>query len=637
MWLNNSLPFWAILPKLKKGMHMKMIGENLEYDGRGIDWVDFQLKINYLYERLFDSDKKRLVEYFSDKSKLTQQYLTSRKKTIEHWLSGEHGKPNSFDVSKFKVGDFRLNNKPLFTNKSFRLGNISGFKKKVESYLNNQEVHGHIKYIYFFDTKHNEQKVSHFDVFFPKQTTDDTIQLHYANMIYTGSVECFNTATYIYVKNDYDHMNFIFKISANTSKNLRVFGMANSIDDSTGKPKAFKVLLTSYLLSKEEEEKYAHKLNFSNTMLADEFSDNCVVKENYFMENFTQKIATLGRDLEHYGIEKLFSEEIYLDTILKEYKSYMKFLKKVNNNSKYFINNKTESRLFSMEGICKKKKMEVSISYFLSVENLFLLDDKNPIIENQIALIKEKKLELTYLFIVIDETLLTNNVINKIEYMEQNGITVMMSSSLNIGYSKTLFLKDENFVLFKNIHHVDDTTHATRHKKTINKVFTEQESLRKESVSFRAFMQKQNPLCGQWHYYTYGSVMDKNDCHEIKIEIRNNQVKGLFISGIHEGVVYKTKEQILLIFNNTTIKISLHGLTNSTLFRVSTIGQDIEISTSDVLVFGIFSKEKLEKENALTLLDNIYMKEEADYRLRVCDSSPRKLAEFKRNRKRIHE
>jgi hypothetical protein len=70
---------------------------------------------------------------------------------------------------------------------------------------------------------------------------------------------------------------------------------------------------------------------------------------------------------------------------------------------------------------------------------------------------------------------------------------------------------------------------------------------------------------------------------------------------------------------------------------VSAIGQDIEIPTADLLVFGIFSQERLEKEEALALLDSIYMKEEADYRLRVCDMFPRKLAEFKRKRKKINE
>jgi len=610
---------------------VERVGEKLEYDGRAIAWVDFEEKMNLLLEKLFDGEKKRLIEYFSDKKKLTPKDLISRKRTIDMWLNGKTLKANNFDVTKFKIGDLRLNNKALFTNKSFRLGSIETFKKRLDSYLDNQEVYGHIQYIYFFDTKQSEQKINCFDVSFPQDSRDNSIQLEYANMSYSGTIERFNTVTYIYLKSDYDYMNCIFKISANTSKRLRVFGMANSIDDTTGKAKAFHVLLTSYLLTKDEEEKYAHKLNFSNVMLADEFSNKCVLKENYFMENFTQKIVTLGKDLQHYGIDKSFTKDIYLDTILKEYENYMKFLEKAYKHTKYFISDKRESQLFSMKGICVDKKVEVSISYFLSVENLFLLENKNPIIETQIRLIEEDKLALTYLFVVVDVELLTTKVLEKIEYMQKSGINIKMSNSLEIGYSKLLLIKDTNFALFKFKDLVDDPTHVTRHHKTISKLALAQGLLEKESLSFEAYMEQENPLSGRWHLYNYGSAMEQNECHEILLDIKNNRVKGNFYAGHKEGVVFKTAKQVLLIFDTITIKISTSSLGES-IFRVSIISQDIDIRTADLLVFGIFSKEALKKEEIVPFLDTIHMKEEANYRLKVCDSFPRKLAEFKRSR-----
>jgi hypothetical protein len=147
-------------------------------------------------------------------------------------------------------------------------------------------------------------------------------------MVYRGTIESFNNSTYIRVKNEYDYIDFIFRISANTSKNIKAFGMALSVDDSTGRPKSFSVLLSSYLLSKEEETKYAHKLNFSNTMLADEFSQKCFLEEDYFLENFIQKVEILGRDLSHCGINKKFSENIYQNIVLEEYLNYIKLLER---------------------------------------------------------------------------------------------------------------------------------------------------------------------------------------------------------------------------------------------------------------------------------------------------------------------
>jgi len=159
------------------------VGENLEYDGRAVPWIDFQEKMNYLLTNLFNGDKRKLIEHFSDKTKLTPQYLKSRKRVIDNWLNGESLKANNFDVKKFKIGDLKLNDKALFSNKSFRLGSIANFKKRLDSYLDNQEIYGHIQYIYFFDTQNSEQKISCFDVLFPKDSSEKTIQLRYANIL----------------------------------------------------------------------------------------------------------------------------------------------------------------------------------------------------------------------------------------------------------------------------------------------------------------------------------------------------------------------------------------------------------------------------------------------------------------------
>jgi len=311
----------------------------------------------------------------------------------------------------------------------------------------------------------------------------------------------------------------------------------------------------------------------------------------------------------------------------------MKFLEKAHNHTKYFISNKKESQLFSMKDICNGEKVDVTISYFLSVENLFLLENRNPIIENQIKLTREDKLALTYLFVVVDNELLTNRVLDKIEYMEENGIKIMMSNSLNIAYSKLLLIKNTNFALFRFKDLIDDPTHVTRDYKTIEKLTLAQELLAKESLPFEEYMQKENYLSGIWNLYNYGSAIDNSTCHMTKLDIKNNRVKGIFLSGYKDGIVFKTRKQVLLIFDTITIKISKSSSTGQSIFRVSIISQDIDIRTADLLVFGIFSREAFEKEEMIPLLDTIHMREEADYRLKVADSFPRKLAEFKRSKK----
>ncbi len=602
---------------------------NLKNEMKGEIWVDFDLKMNYLLERLFDGNESKLIENFSNKNSAYNR--ANRKKTIKNWLNGSTKKPNGFDVTKFTVGDIIFNDAPLFNNKSFRLLSFKRFKERTDNYLKNREIQSHIKYIYFFDTHREVQRVVLFEVLFPDKNREEMIELRYDNIHYFGKIESFNNMTYIRVKNEYDHMNFIFKISANTAQNVKIFGVAQSVDDMTGKPKAFVTLLTSYPLEQAEKEKYAHKLNFSNTLFAENFKSNPRIKEDFFLENFAQKIDLLGEDLHHYGIDKHFSKEIYLDTVLKEYQSYIKFLTKARKHTKYFISSKRESDLFAMKGIYKGERINVTISYFLTMENLFLLDEKNPIVTQQMKLVEEGKLQLTYLFVVPDATLLNDKVVQKIEEMEQVGIEVKMSDNATIGYSKLLLIEEVDFALFKFKDLVGDPTHATRHAKTIEKLYIEQEILRRSSISLETFMKRHNPITGRWYFYAYGSAMDNRDCHEIVLDIHNNHVQGKFLSGLHEGVVHKGEDQIIFIFDNSLIKVSIPNI-NGSLFRVSSIGRDMHINHADLLVFGLLSKEPLEKSDAISLLSEIHMKEEADYRLKVSDSFPRRLAEFKSGR-----
>ncbi len=70
---------------------MKKENENRE-------WVDFGRKIVYIYEKLFDSDKEKLILYFSDLN-LPMRKQINRKKTIENWLEGKTKKPNGFHLS----------------------------------------------------------------------------------------------------------------------------------------------------------------------------------------------------------------------------------------------------------------------------------------------------------------------------------------------------------------------------------------------------------------------------------------------------------------------------------------------------------------------------------------------------------
>jgi hypothetical protein len=73
----------------------------LKKDNRSREWIDFGLKIVYIYEKLFLKDTNKLIHYFTDQS-ISVNKKRSRKKTIENWLEGKTKRPNGFHLSKFK-------------------------------------------------------------------------------------------------------------------------------------------------------------------------------------------------------------------------------------------------------------------------------------------------------------------------------------------------------------------------------------------------------------------------------------------------------------------------------------------------------------------------------------------------------
>jgi hypothetical protein len=424
-------------------------------------------------------------------------------------------------------------------------------------------------------------------------------------------------------------MHYTFKNSVNVyKKEIKVFGVAQCIDAACGEPKAYMVLLSSEKLSSYEEQRYAHKLNFSNLIIADDFSHNAVLKEECFLENFTEKIDALGRDIVHYDINKSFSKDMYFDIVLNEYKNYVKLLEKSIYHTDYLINNRTESILFSFRDLCKESHVEATIPYVLGSESISILDEKNPIMETQLELVKQNKLKLTYLFIIEDLSLLTDGIIKKIECIEQNGITVKMTDENQMIYSKILWVKDRHFAIYKMKDQIDDNVHVTKNSRLLEKLAFEIKFLNRVSIPLSSFLHQHYTLNGTWYSYAYTSKQDQNVFQLVKFEIHNNHIKAIFPSKSVEGNILKTKTYTLLMLPHSIIKI--HNINcHDKLFRISIIGKEKDMYHRDVLLFGLMSRKELTPQQVAMLLDALYQKEDEAFRVKISDQFDSTLAYFK--------
>ena len=584
-------------------------------------WVDFNAKINYIYEKMFDSNKEELILHFSDLS-LPAHKQKNRKKTIENWLK-ENGtkKPHNFILAQFKIYQYELNGEKLFKEEFFKKWPLKKFIERIDHYLeakNKCEKSNEMKYIYFFDA--TDKKLGYFKISFP---TDDKIihlssPLYTSKMTYKGTITNYKNMTYISVHNEFDYMHYIFKNNVNVyRKELKVFGVAQCVDAPTSEPKSFLALLSSTKLTKEEEKNFSHKLNFSNRMIADDFTYGCHLEKDFFLENFAEKVYSLERDIQLFTQKNSLDEDVYLDIVLKEYSSYIELLEKAIFHNDYPINHKRQSILFALEDMCKHKQAKATILYLLDSETLDILDTKNSIMEMQLKLVQHKKLSLTYLFVIQDPSLITKNILSKIHYLEQHGMQIRLTTNNQSIYSKILVVEGKDFAIYKRKNEQSDN-HVTKNATNIEALSYEVEELYKHAISLEEFRQKYYPLNGHWFHYSFTSRENSTEYQTVEFDITNSSVVAKFPTKVRFGSILQTEEYTLLLLKESLLKIHNINLCDK-LFQVSIIGKEKNVHHRDVLLFGLLSREALSDETIKLLLESIHQKSDQEFRLKISD------------------
>jgi len=594
------------------------------------DWIEFSAKIVYLYEKLFNGDKNLLIEQFSNISSSKKIY--SRKKTIENWLKGQTKKPNGFNLKNFKIYEYTLNGKPLFSERAFQYWSLDSFKEHIDLYLleeQNFDIPNEMRYIYFFST--TEKRLSYFEIKYNNPENSSMIQLtspiYTSSATYYGKLETHNSMTYISVENSFDRLNYIFKNNVEYyKKELKIFGVSQSVDAPTREPKMNLALLTSSKLTKEEERKFSHKLNYSNLVIADDFETSSLLERNYFLENFSQKIYQLNRDIYNYSKNTPSEKEMYFDIILQEYHSYIKLLEKSLYHDDYPINHRRQSILLALEEMCEYQKATATILYLIDAESVNILDSKNAIMEMQLKLVKAGKLTLNYLFLIDDLSIMSQAVLERIHFLETHGINVKLNCKNQNIYSRILVVKDKDFALYKRVNEHNDNQ-VTRSASTIESLNYLVDEVSKSSINLETFLKEQYPLNGTWYHYILTYRRGEESYKRIEIKIENSHFKTKSPRENSKGQLLKKTKYTLLLGENSLLKIQNIFLKES-IFRVSIIGEERKMPNKDILLYGLMSRVKLKEKEIIPLLKAINRLEEREFRLRISNDFDSLLAEF---------
>jgi len=591
-------------------------------------------------EKLFKNNKERLIANFFAEPK-DEQERQKQLKTINNWLSGNSKKPYKFYLENFKIYDYTMSDgSPLFYSRDiFESWSIEEFEKRVNNYLNlkkeNSTLEERMKYIYYFDL--DKEVLNYYELSFPNAHKPYEVNLFANqltnNMLYQGEMIEFQSTLYITVKNEFDYMQFIFENFATVfNQEVRVFGTAQCKDYITRKPKAYMVLLSSSLLTKEEEQQYQHKLNRSNLLMAQPFTRQTTKNRTFLVENFAKKIRALAQDIEPYKEE----QEFYTKLALRTFTSYEKIVKKLYHNESYFVSNTKSVKKLLFNSLAKKEHLnrpeapKVDVVYTLTPLNIALLEVDSPyfsdIFKEQIYLVEERRLELSYLFVVCEPQLVTHKVLQKLNELSKI-FPVKIVENLHPHYEEIILPQNRDFILYKTYNDEGNYLHITKHTKDKMDINRDYKHRYNQAISLDEFIEQNYPLNGKWYCYSFGSQMDKNHYHTIEVEINNSEVIGNFTSGIYCGKLEKHKEFTLVYFDNSFIKLR-NSVAKDKIFRISIISQELSLDHKDLLLFGLMSREELQKDDVCKLLNAIYKKEPEDFRLRIDDEFDSFLAGY---------
>jgi hypothetical protein len=452
-------------------------------------WKDFQHKIIYIYEKMFNKSDWLLTEAFSV-DVLSKQDYNDRVKTIRNWLNGKTRRPNKFDLLRYKIGEYKMSDgNLLFCEDSFKLWCFEHFKHKVDEYMlidNTNNTDLSILYVYFFSSTH--KKILYHTVHYDTTIKEGECKLfvnNNASWEFTGKhMSAYNSIHFDFQNHEGKKVYYIFDKRDVFDPYLRVLGFQISIDFSTKLPRSSLVMLSLSKLTTDEKMKCRHKLNESNLNIARPFSRKIKSEEEFLYQNFNHKMGKLKSDLSLLSKKSL--KQYLIEHLFDSFNSIEK------DKNRFDISIGDYFNFLSFSWLPKEKKTDIKWVFNFNYWMFWILSEKvsNPIINKHKQLVKDG-FNIEYILVLNSkDKQLKPLTIEKLKEFEACGIKIYITYPY---IKENQFLFVDNFSMLMNTSNSMETT-ISLDNECINNFKERYEKIKAKAIGLDSFMKKKEEL-----------------------------------------------------------------------------------------------------------------------------------------------
>jgi len=511
--------------------------------------VDFQKKINFLLENLYNGDKNRLTQNFIKYSSPTPKQLRSRKVAINKWLYEEDIKTPYISRNYQQYGISKLKLKSgvqVFPLVAFDW-EFERFQERLEMYQKDNEE-GHIsledyRYIYYYHE--DRESLVYFEIHYEDNGMVKLSSKHHAQMLnYVGYIEQHIESSMIhFVVSNSDEMMFFSFSELDLKLDYDVYGLSLTKDFLLKNPKSSIVLLTQKLLTTEREKLFETKINSSNITIVNNEKKPIEVS---FIDNLSQHIRDLKSCIDAYH-----SKNIFLNLFLEEFNLFYNKFDQFYNKYEYQFSYFSKSMIKMLNLLQKTgEKHHLQIVYTLKDFNKSLFNhadsDSVEFYNLFVTLSKENRMSFEFIIIIGEKIVINRELRDKFREFEDVGISLLFRKKQDIqAYSTIVLVEDFNLLAIYGLKG-EQRYKITKYQTEVNKLKKEYEIQKQYAKSLQTILKEEYPLNGIWYLYGNGS---NNILHCATILIDGNKLDITLTSHDnkkYQGVIHRVYGDVLL-------------------------------------------------------------------------------------------